>query len=295
MLYDAIVVGGSYAGMAAALQLLRARRKVLIVDAGQRRNRFAAHSHGFLGQDGIDPAVIARQAREQLEAYPTLRWIDGMAVDARTNDDGVSVTLADGEAFTGKRLLLALGVSDTLPDVPGLQERWGMHVFHCPYCHGYELGGGPVGILATGPMSMHQALMLPEWGATTFFLNGAFAPDADQRAALAARNVTVEEAPVAGIHGAADVELEDGRVIELAGIFTATRTRPSSPLADKLGCELDEGMLGPVVRVDGMKRTSVPNVFACGDVASSMHSVSLAVSDGAMAGAGIHRSLMFPE
>lgn len=295
MLYDVIVVGGSYAGMAAALQLLRARRQVLIIDAGQRRNRFAAHSHGFLGQDGVDPAVIAGQAREQLTAYKTLRWIDGTAISAKPADDGFSVTLSDGEVFTARRMILALGVTDTLPEVPGLEERWGKHVFHCPYCHGYELGGGPVGVLAVGPISMHHALMLPEWGPTTFFLNGAFTPDANQRAQLDAHGVAIEETPIARIRGEADVELEDGRIVELTGIFTATKTRPSSPLADQLSCEQDEGLLGPVIRTDAMKQTSVEGVFACGDAASSMHSVALAVGDGSLTGAGAHRSLIFPQ
>jgi len=192
-------------------------------------------------------------------------------------------------------MILALGVTDTLPDVPGLKERWGKHVFHCPYCHGYELNQAPVGVLAVGPMSMHHALMLPEWGSTTFFLNGTFAPDVDQRAELAAHGVAMEETPIARIRGQADVELADGRVIELGGLFTATRTRPGSPLADQLGCEQDEGLLGPVIRTDGMKQTSVEGVFACGDAASSMHSVALAVGDGSLTGACVHRSLIFPR
>ena len=133
MTYDVIIIGGSYAGISAGLQLARARRKVLVVDSGQRRNRFAHSSHGFLGQDGRDPAAIANEARAQLMAYPTVEWISQSAVAAQKESDGFVVSGADGKRFTGLRLILASGVVDELPDIPGLTERWGQRVFHCPY------------------------------------------------------------------------------------------------------------------------------------------------------------------
>jgi len=291
-MYDVIVVGGSYAGMAAALQLLRARRRVLVIDAGQRRNRFATHSHGFLTQDGSAPADIAADARQQLMAYKTVEWIDARAEAAGRTDAGFSVT-TNGGALDARRLILAPGVRDELPNVPGLAERWGKSVFHCPYCHGYELDQGPVGVLAVSEMSMHQAMMLPDWGPTTFFLNGAFAPDENQRAELTRRGVTVEAEPVARISGNdANVELRDGRIVHLAGLFTATRTSPSSPLAEQLGCALEQGPAGPFIQTDAVKETTVPGVFACGDAARAMGSVAFAVADGAQAGFGAHRSLM---
>ncbi|MFC7398063.1 NAD(P)/FAD-dependent oxidoreductase [Chelatococcus sp. GCM10030263] len=293
MQFDVIVVGGSYAGMAAALQIARARRKVMVVDAGLRRNRFAEEAHGFLGQDGRPPGQIAEEAKTQLLAYPNVVWTEGRAHGAANADDGFEVETGDGRAHGARRLVLALGVTDTLPDVPGLKERWGKSVFHCPYCHGYELGNGSIGVLATGPVSMHQALLIPEWGRTTLFINDAFLPDEEQLAQLAARGVTVERTPVAAVTGHADLRLTDGRVIALAGLFTATGTRPASPLAEALGCALDDGPLGPYIRTDPMKQTSVPGVFACGDVARAAGSVSLAVGDGALAGAAVHRSLIF--
>jgi thioredoxin reductase len=292
MQFDVIVVGGSYAGMAAALQIARARRKVMVVDAGLRRNRFAEESHGFLGQDGRPPGQIAEEAKAQLLAYPNLLWTEGRARGAAQPDNGFEVETENGQALRARRLVLALGVTDTLPDVPGLKERWGKSVFHCPYCHGYELGNGSIGVLATGPVSMHQAVLIPEWGRTTLFTNGAFAPDEEQLAQLAARGVTVERTPVAAVTGHADLRLADGRVIVLAGLFTATGTRPASPLAEELGCALEEGPLGPYVRTDAMKETSVSGVFACGDVARAAGSVSLAVGDGATAGTAVHRSLI---
>lgn len=295
MSHDVIVIGGSYAGMAAALQLLRARRKVLIIDAGQRRNRAADASHGFLGQDGADPAMIAGKARSELEAYPTLQWLDDLALEASTNgpDGGFSVRSWNGAHHVGARLILATGVSDTLPDITGLAERWGQHVFHCPYCHGYELDQGEIGVIAAGPMSLHQAELLTEWGEVTLLVNRAIALDETARAKLAARRIGIVEAPILGIEGGADVRLADGRRLRFAGLFTAPRTAPSTPIAEQLGCELEPTVSGTQIRRNEMHETSVPGVFACGDAAYIPHSVSIAVGDGALTGIMAHRSLVF--
>ncbi|MGE8154739.1 NAD(P)/FAD-dependent oxidoreductase [Pseudomonas vancouverensis] len=293
MLYDVIIVGGSYAGMSAGLQLARARRKVLVIDAGQRRNRFARHSHGFLGQDGRNPGQIAEEAKAQLLAYPTVHWLDQSAVEAAQQGEGFSLTTADGQRFAGLRLILATGVVDELPDVPGLQQRWGERVFHCPYCHGYELNGGPIGVLAAAPIAIHHALMLPDWGPTTFFLNGVFEPDAEQLASLQRRGVTVEREPVLSIDGQADVTLASGRVIELAGLFTQPRTRMASPLPAQLGCEFEPGPMGDFIKVDALRETSVRGVFACGDAAVAAGNVAIAVGDGARTGGAAHHSLIF--
>lgn len=292
--YDVVVIGGSYAGMSAALQLARARRRVAIIDAGRRRNRFAGHSHGFLTQDGSEAAAIAAQGRAQLLKYPNLRWIDGSAAAAAPHGDGFTVALADGSTLSSARLVLATGVADELPPVAGLRERWGASVFHCPYCHGYELDAGHIGVLAVGPLSMHHALMLPDWGSVTLFLNGSFEPDAAQLAALAARQVTLERVPVARIAGHADVVLADGRVLPMAGLFVAPRMRDGSPIAAQLGCAMEDGPMGPFVRTDAMKASSVPGVFCCGDMARAAGNVAFAVADGAMAGVAAHRSLI-PE
>lgn len=293
--FDAVVIGGSYAGLAAALQLARARKRVAVVDAGVRRNRMAAASHGFLGQDGREPGAIVADARAQLLAYPSVTWIEGAATEATGALDAFAVALADGRTLAGRRLVLATGVVDELPDLPGLAARWGRSVFHCPYCHGYELGGGPIGVIATMPMSQHQALLLPDWGPVTYFLNGAASPDDAEAAALAARGVAVEPVPVAALEGDMTpvVVLADGRRLPFAGLFMASRTRPASPLAAQLGCAHDEGPAGPFVRTDEMKATSVPGVFAAGDAARMAGSVTFAVGDGAMAGMAAHRSLLF--
>jgi thioredoxin reductase len=294
MSFDAIVVGGSYAGLSAALQLARARRKVLIMDSGLRRNRFAEHSHGFLGQDGRTPGAIAADARAQLMAYPTVEWVDATATDGSGEMNDFTVSAESGECYQARRIILAAGVVDALPDLPGLAERWGKHVFHCPYCHGYELDQGRIGVLASSELSMHHALMLPDWGSTTLFLNGAFTPDADQLMQLMQRGVTVEREPIRQLSGASiDIELTDGRIIPLDGMFTLTRTSLASPLGTQLGCAVEDGPMGPFLQTDMFKETTVSGVFACGDMARATGSVALAVGDGAMAGVGAHRSLMF--
>ena len=288
MMYDVIIVGGSYAGLSAGLQLARARRQVLVIDSGQRRNRFAATSHGFLGQDGQAPEMIAAEGRSQLMEYPTVTWVQDRVVQAK----GCSVRTEYNGAFQAKRLILATGVVDELPTIEGLQERWGKHVFHCPYCHGYELDQGRIGVLATSPLAMHHALMLPDWGTTTLFTNGVFTPDAEQQAQLDRRGVSVENAAVRRISGErADLELDDGRVFNLDGIFTMSRTR-ISPLAEQLGCELADGPTGPYLHTNDMRQTSVPGVFACGDTSLAAGSVALAVAEGVRAGVGVHFSLI---
>ncbi|UCP11425.1 NAD(P)/FAD-dependent oxidoreductase [Pseudomonas sp. MM213] len=294
MVYDVIIVGGSYSGISAGLQLARARRKVLVIDAGLRRNRFAHNSHGFLGQDGRDPGTIASEARAQLLAYPTVEWLSQPATQAKTGDGGFVITAANGEQFAARRLILATGVVDELPAIPGLSERWGQRVFHCPYCHGYELYGGPIGVLAASPVAIHQSLMLPDWGPTTLFLNEVFEPDAEQLAKLARRGVAVEREPVLSVGGEqADVTLASGRVIKLAGLFTQPLTRMGSPLAALLGCEFEAGPTGEFIKVDAMRETSVPGVFACGDAATAAGNVAVAVGDGARTGGAAHQSLIF--
>jgi thioredoxin reductase len=295
-MHDVIVVGGSYAGISAALQIARGRRRVLVIDAGVRRNRFVKSAHGFLGQDGRDPAEIAAAGRAELLLYPNVSWLDGSASDARVSADGFTVTLASGECHAGRRLVLASGVTDELPDIPGVSERWGRSIFHCPYCHGYELGQGRIGVLGTSPLSVHSALMLPDWGETTYFTRGLFAPSEEEHAALKRRGVKLEDAAIAAIEGEAhepSVRLTNGATLSFAGLFLLPKMLITSPLATRLGCAIEDGPLGKYLHTDAMKETSVPGVFACGDLALPMGSLAFAVGDGARAGVAAHQSLIF--
>ena len=298
--YDVIVVGGSFAGLAAAMQLGRARRSVLVVDAGQPRNRFAHAAHGFPGQDGRPPAELRATFRAELAAYPTVHFHEGLATDARARSHGTfEVELSPGSTHTprARLLILAIGVADELPNIPGLAERWGRTVLHCPYCHGYEVADGRLGVLATSELAMHQALLLPDWSAdVTLFTNGAFSPDAEQRSALSARGVRVDERPVEAVVGQLPqfdgIRLRDGEVVPLDALFVASRTRLASPIAERLGCAMEEGPQGTMVRTDATKETSVKGVFCAGDAARAPHTIAFAVADGAMAGIAAHRSLV---
>lgn len=294
---DAIIVGGSFAGLSTATYIARARRSVSIIDTGSPRNRFSAHSHGFLTQDGSEPGAVLATARSQVAAYPTATFIDGEATSAAIEPDGFAVKLATGEELEAARLVLAFGISDELPEVPGLAERWGKSVLHCPYCHGFEFSGQRLGVLNLSPMSIHQAMLIAEWGPTTLFLNGAAEPDDEALAQLDKRGVSIESAAVATLRGhgpqLSAVELSDGRMLSVDALFIAPRTRLNSVIAHQLGCEMDEGPLGPVIRTDPLKMTTVSGVYAAGDITRSAHSVTFACADGVMAGMALHRSLIF--
>lgn len=295
--HDAVVVGGSFAGLSAALYIARARRSVCVIDAGAPRNRFAEHSHGFFGHDGSAPGEMLSTARAQLAAYPTVTFVEGRAASATANGEGFSVELATGEKLAASRLVLAFGISDELPDLPGLRERWGSSVIHCPYCHGYEFSGQQLGVLNVSPMSVHQALLISEWGPTTFYLNGGIEPEAEELAKLRARGISIEPAEVRALQGEGTalsaIELADGRTSDVRALYVAPRNRLNSDLAEQLGCGIDEGPYGQVIRTDPMKATTLPNVFAAGDITRSAHTVTFACADGVAAGVSVHRSLVF--
>jgi thioredoxin reductase len=305
MLHDAIIVGGSFAGLAAALQLARARRNVLVVDAGLPRNRFASESHGVLGHDGKPGPQLLAEARQQLLAYPTAKVFNGRVSRVQSGpstgsgqvEAGFVVEAEDGlRWFTGRRLLLATGVADVLPAIPGLEARWGQTVVHCPYCHGYEIGGGSIGVLGTGPMSVHQAQMFADWGDVTLFTQGVVEVSPEEQAQLAVRKVRVEASPIAELLGTAPVLdgalLQDGRRVVIKALLVGTQVRMASPLAEALGCAFDDSPFGPIVRIDAWGETSVTGVYAAGDMARVPHSITFATASGVAAGIRLHSSLI---
>ncbi|MBS1063664.1 NAD(P)/FAD-dependent oxidoreductase [Gluconobacter wancherniae] len=294
-MYDVIVIGGSFAGQSAAIQLARACMNVLLIDAGAPRNRFAETSHGFLGQDGKTPNAIMREATAQLRQYPTVQILQNEAQNVVRSGNEFIVHLANGAKYQAKRLILATGVSDTLPDIPGVAERWGKTVLHCPYCHGYEVRNHKLGIIATNPMSVHQATLIPDWGPTTYFTQGMYDPDTEQAILLGKRGVVIERTPVISLIGDAPglnaVKLADGRLIEVAAVFTIPKTKPASPIAEHLGCLLESGPTGLFVKVDTWGATSVAGVYVAGDAANPMHNATLAAASGVLAGIAAHQSL----
>lgn len=298
MQHDAVIVGGSFAGLSAALMLARGHRKVLVVDAGLPRNRNAAHSHGLIALDGMPGSEVLAQARAQLLAYPTVAWWDGQVEDATPLAGGWEVALADGHRASARGLVLATGVADALPELPGVAERWGHTVMHCPYCHGYELGRqARIGVLGNGTvMSAEQALLLADWGQVTLFAQGMPLDDAALLARLDRRGVRVETRRAVALEGegtAIDgMRLDDGACVAIDALFLGVPVRMASPLAERLGCQFDVGPLSPFLKVDDKKQTSVPRVYAAGDAARMFGNATLASADGVLAGIGLHHALI---
>jgi len=296
---DVIIIGGSFAGLSAAMYLGRARRTVSILDTHRPRNRFAARSHGFFGHDGDSPAAMLATARSQVAAYPTTRFVNAEAVRAGRETGGFAVTLGTGETLHAAMLVLAFGISDELPDVPGLAERWGSSVLHCPYCHGYEFSGKRLGVLNVTAMSVHQAMLIAEWGPTTLYLDGAAEPDAATLAQLRRHGVTIERAPVKALHGdgvqLSAVELRDGRMLDADALYVGPRTKLNSEIAKQLGCAMEEGPFGEFIRTDVGKLTTVAGVYAAGDITRASHNLTWASADGVTAGLAVHRALVFDD
>jgi len=294
MSFDAVIVGGSFAGLSAAMMLARARRSVLVVDSGLPRNRFSSHSHGVLGLDGIAGSDLLRQAKAQLLDYSTVRWATDTVIDAKPTVDGFAVTSAGGETWAARKLLLATGIRDVLPELPGLAERWGHSVLHCPYCHGYEIGGGEIGLLGGHALSSMMAGVLADWGQVTLFAHG-MTLDEETLATLQRRGVRIETEQVVALEGEAPqlsaALLADGRRIDLRALFVSARQQMASPLVEQLGCELDESPVGVLIRVDAQKQTTVPGVYAAGD-ATVMGNITLASAEGVRAGVSLHHALI---
>lgn len=295
-MFDVVVIGGGYAGLTAATYLVRSRRHVCVIDNRRPRNRFAAASHGFLGHDGASPVEILERARDQLHNYPLICTIEGEAVRAEPAGSGFTVHLADGEQVSGRRIILAFGLTDNLPVIDGLSERWGKSVFHCPYCHGLEYSDRRLGVLYRLPMSVHQAMLVAEWGPSTLFLNGATL-DAESADALAARGIAIDRGAVAGLSGdgesLAAVLLEDGRSCPVEALYVAPRSTLSSPIAAQLGCAIEHSDLGEMIVTDDNRQTTAPGVYAAGDIARAPHTIAWAVADGVTAATAAHRSLIF--
>ncbi|QFT59530.1 Thioredoxin reductase [Sulfitobacter sp. THAF37] len=293
---DAVIVGGSFAGLSAALQLARASRSVLIIDEGLPRNRMSAAAHGVPGWDGVPPAEILARFRADLAGYRTIRFLDDRAEDISGAIDAFEVTTRSGERIDARRIILTHGVRDILPDLPGLAGAWGRTVLHCPYCHGYEVKGQPLAVLASGPMAAHQAQMLrADWsGDVTVLVNGV---DTLDTKALTAANIRIEpRRPLRLVSGdGVRVCFQDGPAADFAAIFTAPKVDLAGSPAVRLGVGLSDGPMGPFVRTGAMQQTDTPGVFAAGDLTTPMWNVNFAVGDGARAGAGCHQSLLFPD
>ena len=299
--HDVVVVGGGAAGLAGALQLARSRRRVVVVDGGQPRNAPAAGVHGYLSRDGMPPGELLRTGRLEVQGYGG-RVVDGHVEQVLRRDDGrLDVVLADGRTLTGRRLLVATGLVDELPDVPGLRERWGRDVLHCPYCHGWEWRDSPVAVLASGPMSVHQALMFRQLTDDVTYLAAALAPTAEQREQLDARGIRVVEQAVTGLRVEADrltgVLLADGSTAPCDALVVATRMRARTGFLAGLGLAAvpHPTGVGEHLPADAQGRTEVPGVWVAGNATDLTAQVGAAAAAGALAGAAINGDLVAEE
>ena len=296
--YDVVVVGGGAAGLSGALTLARARRSVLVVDAGEPRNAPAAGVHGFLTRDGTSPAALLAAGRREVEGYGA-HVVSGRVVAAAVDGDGFSVSLDGGRAARARRLLVTTGLVDELPDVPGVRERWGRDVLHCPYCHGWEVRDQPIGILATGPMAVHQALLFRQWSAdVVFFLHTAPALGSEDAEQLAARDIPVVEGEVEGLEIADDrlvgVRLGGGRVVARTAVAVGPRFVARAEILTSLGLEVAEHPMGigTYVPSDATGLTAVPGVWVAGNVADPRAQVVGAAAAGALAATAINADLV---
>ncbi len=294
---DVIIIGGSFAGLAAALQLGRARRKVTVLDTGLQRNRFAGRSHGLLGHDHKPPMDILAEARRQLARYPTVRLVSARADSITGAIDDFSVLTSDGQSLGARRLILSYGVVDQMPDVPGFAEGWGRSIVPCPYCDGYEFADQHWGLAWSGPQSHNQVRLFHDWtDKLTVFSDGHDIP-ADVRADLARRDTPVVDGRIVGIarrgdHGAT-VKLETGADVAVDILFAHPRTKPSASLHESLDLATVDTPTGIVLKVDERRQTSMPGVYAAGDLANPLiPSVTTASWQGAMAGIFAQQSML---
>jgi thioredoxin reductase len=298
--YDVVVVGGGAAGLNGAMMLARSRRTVAVIDAGTPRNAPAEGVHGLLGHDGIPPAELLERGRSEVRRYGG-HVVAGEVTRAARDEHGFTVTLADGSSARARRLLVTAGLVDVLPEVPGVQERWGRDVLHCPYCHGWEVRDRAVAILATGPMSVHQALLFSQLTDDVTFVAHDVEPDAEQAEQLAARGIRVVDGAVASLEVKGDrlvgVRMRDGTVTSCEAVVVSPRMVARAGFLADLGLPMVEHAsgMGEHVPSDPTGRTDVPGVWVAGNVTDLSAQVGAAASAGAFAGARINADLVMEE
>ncbi|WP_328906044.1 NAD(P)/FAD-dependent oxidoreductase [Streptomyces sp. NBC_00234] len=301
--YDVVVLGGGAAGLSGATTLSRAGRSVLVIDAGKPRNAPASHVHNYLGREGTAPSELLALGREEASGYGA-EIAEGTVVSAEKLPDGEGfrVVREDGTAVEARRLLVTTGLTDELPPVPGLAERWGREVLHCPYCHGWEVRDRPVGILSVGPLAVHQALMWRQWTADlTLFRHTGPEPTDEEYEQLAARGIAVVDGEVTGLEVTGDrlagVRLTGGRVIPREAVVTQPRFTARSAVLASLGVEataqeMGGHVIGTYVAADPAGATAVPGVWVAGNVASLTEQVIGAANAGLKAAAAINGDLI---
>ena len=291
--FEVIIIGGSYAGLSAAMALGRSLRKVLVIDSGLPCNRQTPHSHNFLTQDGEKPAAIAAKARAEVLKYSTVQFLNGLAVSGEKNESGFLVATQDGAIFQTEKIIFATGIHDVMPDVLGFADCWGISVVHCPYCHGFELRDRKTGIMANGPRAVHLASLVNNLTKDiTIFTMGNANFSAEELAKFDKHNIKIVETIISEIeHENGQLHhliLNDGSRLDYDALYAAVPFTQLSDIPVALGCELTEQ---GYISIDNFYSTTVKGIYACGDNSAMMRSVGNAVYSGNFAGAMVNKEL----
>ena len=292
--FEVIIIGGSYSGLSAALALGRSLRRVLVIDSGLPCNRQTPHSHNFITQDGEIPGDIGRKAKADVMKYDTVSFLYDHAVSGRKVDDSFSIFTASGEEFYAKKLIFATGIKDTMPDIKGFAECWGISVIHCPYCHGYEFRNKNTGILAEGARAFHLASLVNNLtDKITLFTKRKAELTEEQRTKLKQHNIAIVDTDIREIEHTngliQNVIFSDGTSKPYDAIYAALPFTQHSDIPMSLGCEFNEH---GYVKVSSTQETTVEGVYACGDNTNMMRALANAVYAGNLAGAVVNAKLV---
>jgi thioredoxin reductase len=296
-IFDVIIVGGSYSGLAAGMALGRALRKVLIIDDGKPCNRQTPYSHNFITHDGDTPTEIAALANLQVRRYETIKFFNGLATSGIKTINGFEIQVASGETFTAKKLIFATGIRDIMPDIGGFAACWGISVIHCPYCHGYEVRNEPTGLLGNGDSGFDMARLISNWtNDLTLFTNGKSTLTVEQTAKLEKHRIKIVEKEVERFEHSngylKEIIFQNGTKSAIRAIYAPTSFEQHCKIPESLGCELtEEGF----IKIDAFNETSVNGVFACGDNVTRTRTVANAVGMGTTAGMTVSKKMIFEE
>lgn len=292
--FDVIIIGGSYSGLAAGMALGRALRKVLVIDSGQPCNRQTPHSHNFITQDGMPPGEIAAIARQQVEKYDTVRFLNGLVTSGEKTATGFEVQTEEGETFTARKLIFATGIKDIMPEIPGFAECWGISVLHCPYCHGYEVRDKQTGILGNGDYGFEFSSLISNWtGDLTLYTNGPSTLTREQKAKLERHRIRTEETAIESLEHRngylQNIIFKNGQKAPVKAIYARCPFVQHCRVPEMLGCELTtEGY----IEVGPAQQTTVSGVFACGDNTNRIRTVANAIATGTTTGIMVNKALL---
>jgi thioredoxin reductase len=296
--YDVVILGAGTAGLSAALSLGRAMRRTLVLDGGPPRNAPSEHAHNLFTRDGTPPDELLRLGKRDLEKYETIEVREGVATGATGADGEFEVTLDGGEAVSARKIVIATGLSDVMPDIPGFAEAWGRGIYYCPFCHGWEVRGRPLAVYGSGDMVMFRVALIRNWSRDLIAITDGTEVPEEIRRKLDALGVPLHESPISRVEsdgeGLARVVLEDGTEIEREGLFTNPALEQRSGVAETLGCETEymEMMRAEVISITpGTFETTVKGVFVAGDAGKMMQSLANAVASGCSVGAFVTHEL----